>query len=104
MNDYDIVRGINMKDISIDELQLLISLSTHIRNKGAKFSHTSTGKTMSDWDCFNRIQDKIWHFMGGSMDTLGEEIDNYDTIKDKLGYKLGYVTRYSCFTTVESGS
>ena len=66
-----IVGEMETGDISIDELQLLLSLSTHIRNKGSKISHTSTGKTMNDWDCFNRIQDKIWHFMGGSMDTLG---------------------------------
>ena len=59
MKDYDILRGINRKDISIDELLLLLSLSTHIRNKVSKFSHTSTGKTMSDWDCFHRVQDKI---------------------------------------------
>ena len=88
MKDYDILRGINRKDISIDELLLLLSLSTHIRNKVSKFSHTSTGKTMSDWDCFNRLQDKIWHFRGDSMDTFGEEIDNYDTINEKLGYQL----------------
>jgi hypothetical protein len=44
MNDYDILRGINESDISIDDLQLLLSLSTHIRKKNSKFSHTNTGK------------------------------------------------------------
>ena len=39
MNDYDILRGIDESDISIDDLQLLLSLSTHIRKKIQVFSY-----------------------------------------------------------------
>ena len=66
-------------------------MSTHLRNRDAKISRAPNGKTMSDWVCFNKIQDKIWHFLrGGHLDNYGVNIDDFEIIKDLLGYEIDF--------------
>ena len=63
MNIYSRLREMDKGDILIEHLELLLAMSTHMRNRDAKISRAPNGKTMSDWVCFNKIQDKIWHFL-----------------------------------------
>jgi hypothetical protein len=61
MNIYNKLRDKKKGDILFEHLQLLLAMSTHMRNRDSKFSRAHNGKIMTDWDCFNRIQDKVWH-------------------------------------------
>jgi hypothetical protein len=91
MNIYSRLREMDKGDILIEHLELLLAMSTHMRNRDSKISRAHNGKTMSDWVCFNKIQDKIWHFLrGGNVDNYVGNIEDFEIIKDHLGYEIDF--------------
>jgi hypothetical protein len=63
MNIYNKLREMDERELVIKDLQLLLSMSTLIRNRESKISRANNGKAINDWDCFNRVQDKICFFL-----------------------------------------
>jgi hypothetical protein len=62
MNIYSRLREMDKGDILIEHLELLLAMSTHMRNRDAKISRAPNGKTMSAGSASTRFKIKFGIF------------------------------------------